>query len=99
MGRYGDAIEIGAAPSPLCGGGGPRSGSGEGSALSGEVAPLSRPSLTRGPPSPAEGGGKVRLPRRGSEGSRQEEGSGGEAHPPPGSVSLSVPPPFGPMPG
>ena len=30
---------------------------GEGSAVSGEVVPLSRPSLTRGPPSPAEGGG------------------------------------------
>ncbi|TXN60689.1 hypothetical protein FV230_25545 [Methylobacterium sp. WL6] len=38
--------------------GGPRSGSGEGSAVSGQRAPLSRPSLTRGPPSPAEGGGR-----------------------------------------
>ncbi|WP_375455175.1 TIGR03915 family putative DNA repair protein, partial [uncultured Methylobacterium sp.] len=42
---------------PSAGEGGPRSGSGEGSAVSGDVAPLSRPSLTRGPPSPAEGGG------------------------------------------
>ncbi|MFD0936574.1 TolC family protein, partial [Methylobacterium trifolii] len=47
-------------PPPVAGEGGPRSGSGEGSALSGYGAPLSRPSLTRGPPSPAEGGGKAR---------------------------------------
>ncbi|TXM88028.1 hypothetical protein FV223_25695, partial [Methylobacterium sp. WL116] len=39
--------------------GGPRSGSGEGSALSGYGAPLTRPSLTRGSPFPAEGGGKL----------------------------------------
>ncbi|TXM93461.1 hypothetical protein FV232_03880 [Methylobacterium sp. WL30] len=31
-----------------------------GSATFGNVAPLSRPSLTRGPPSPAAGGGRVR---------------------------------------
>ncbi|TXN39240.1 hypothetical protein FV232_09335 [Methylobacterium sp. WL30] len=47
-------------PPPLRGENGPRSGSGEGSALSGYGAPLSRPSLTRGPPSPTEGGGKAR---------------------------------------
>ncbi len=58
-------------PPPPAGEGGPRRGSGEGSDAaregaglhdgrvpSGNVAPLSRPSLTRGPPSPAEGGGK-----------------------------------------
>ncbi|AYO85210.1 hypothetical protein EBB05_25290 [Methylobacterium brachiatum] len=54
-------------PPPSAGEGGPRSGSGEGSDASGKVAtiassrtvalPLLRPSLTRGPPSPAEGGG------------------------------------------
>ncbi|TXN43493.1 hypothetical protein FV228_31460, partial [Methylobacterium sp. WL18] len=59
-------------PSPLCGGGWPlrQQGSGEGNpgsgggatGLTGEVlfctvAPLSRPGLTAGPPSPAEGGG------------------------------------------
>ncbi|WP_246686436.1 MULTISPECIES: alpha-D-ribose 1-methylphosphonate 5-phosphate C-P-lyase PhnJ [unclassified Methylobacterium] len=42
-----------APPPPSAGEGEPRSGSGEGSAVSGTVAPLSRPSLTRGPPSPA----------------------------------------------
>ncbi len=57
-------------PSPLCGEGGLRSRPGEGNHASGEVAilmtgalwisvalPLSRPLLTQGPPSPAEGGG------------------------------------------
>ncbi|VUD74956.1 hypothetical protein MET9862_05591 [Methylobacterium symbioticum] len=59
-------------PSPLCGRGWPGSGSGEGSPASGTgaasmprishtVASLSRPSLTRGPPSPAEEGGKAAL--------------------------------------
>ncbi|GBU17968.1 MAG: penicillin-binding protein 1C [Methylobacterium sp. CG08_land_8_20_14_0_20_71_15] len=48
-------------PPPLTGEGGPRSGSGEGSAASGEVAPLSRPSLTRGPPSRVRGGGRRAL--------------------------------------
>ncbi|GEO99493.1 ligase-associated DNA damage response DEXH box helicase [Methylobacterium haplocladii] len=42
---------------PSAGEGGPRSGSGEGSDGSGEGAPLSGTSLTRGPPSPGEGGG------------------------------------------
>ncbi|MCE4226011.1 magnesium protoporphyrin IX methyltransferase [Methylobacterium sp. C25] len=42
---------------PSAGEGGPRSGSGEGNDLSGQGAPLSRPLLTQGPPSPAEGGG------------------------------------------
>ncbi|TXM75425.1 hypothetical protein FV226_03865 [Methylobacterium sp. WL12] len=45
-------------PPPFAGEGGPRSGSGERSAVSGEVVPLSRPSLTRGPPSLRSGGGK-----------------------------------------
>ncbi|MCJ2038747.1 ligase-associated DNA damage response DEXH box helicase [Methylobacterium sp. J-059] len=45
-------------PPPPAGEGGPRSGSGEESAAPGNVAPLSRPSLTRGPPSPAGGGGE-----------------------------------------
>ena len=53
-----------ASPPPAAGEGGPRSGSGEGSDGAGEGAPLSRPSLTRGPPSPAEGGGYTR-PRLG----------------------------------
>ncbi|MCJ2041412.1 molybdopterin-dependent oxidoreductase [Methylobacterium sp. J-059] len=44
-------------PPPAAGEGTLRSRGGEGSAASGTVAPLSRPSLTRGPPSPAEGGG------------------------------------------
>ena len=39
----------------VCGAG----GRGEGSALSGNGAPLSRPLLTQGPPSPAEGGGPL----------------------------------------
>ncbi|TXN64820.1 cytochrome c-type biogenesis protein CcmH, partial [Methylobacterium sp. WL6] len=42
-------------PPPSTGESGPRSGSGEGSAVSGTVAPPSRPSLTRGPPSTAPG--------------------------------------------
>ncbi|GJE07164.1 ATP-dependent RNA helicase SrmB [Methylobacterium jeotgali] len=46
-----------ALPPPSAREGGPRSESGEGSDVSGEGAPFSRPSLTRGPPSPAEGGG------------------------------------------
>ncbi|MWV23556.1 ligase-associated DNA damage response DEXH box helicase [Methylobacterium sp. 2A] len=59
-------------PPPSAGEGGPRRGSGEGSdgaergadlheglAKSGAVAPLSRPGLTAGPPSPAEGGGNA----------------------------------------
>ncbi|SFM43348.1 ATP-dependent helicase Lhr and Lhr-like helicase [Methylobacterium pseudosasicola] len=58
-------------PPPTAGEGGPRRGSGEGQrddaelrvrhALSGSVAPLSRPGLTAGPPSPAVGGGNVQL--------------------------------------
>ena len=50
-------------PSPLCGGGwaSRERGSGEGSDLvRRQRAPLSRPSPKRGPPSPAEGGGKYR---------------------------------------
>ncbi|TXM98766.1 hypothetical protein FV219_14105, partial [Methylobacterium sp. WL122] len=47
-----------APPPPFAGEGGPRAKSGEGSDVSGYGAPLSRPSLTRGSPSPAEGGGK-----------------------------------------
>ncbi|TXN62828.1 hypothetical protein FV230_21105 [Methylobacterium sp. WL6] len=47
-------------PPPEAGEGTLRSRGGEGSAASGTVAPLSRPSLTRGPPSPAEGGGRSR---------------------------------------
>ena len=45
-------------PPPSAGEGTLRSRGGEGSAVLGKVAPLSRPSLTRGPPSPAEGGGR-----------------------------------------
>ncbi|AYO84826.1 hypothetical protein EBB05_23100 [Methylobacterium brachiatum] len=58
-------------PPPFAGEGGPRRGSGEGSngaeenvglhdgcAFPGTGAPLSRPGLTAGPPSPAEGGGR-----------------------------------------
>ncbi|MDP4021628.1 DUF559 domain-containing protein [Methylobacterium sp. NEAU 140] len=60
-----------APPPPFAGEGTPRSGGGEGQRdgagcgtqrdLSGGVAPLSRPPLTRGPPSPAEGGGRARV--------------------------------------
>ena len=46
-------------PPPSAGEGGPRSGSGEGRDAAGEGAPLSRPLLTQGPPSPAEGGGNA----------------------------------------
>ncbi|TXN36349.1 hypothetical protein FV225_15380 [Methylobacterium sp. WL93] len=45
-------------PPPSAGEGTLRSRGGEGSSVSGKGAPLSRPSLTRGPPSPAGGGGE-----------------------------------------
>ena len=60
-----------ALPPPSAGEGTLRSRGGEGQrdgsgfrtcrALSGSVAPLSRPLLTQGPPSPAEGGGDARV--------------------------------------
>ncbi|WP_375453374.1 hypothetical protein [uncultured Methylobacterium sp.] len=47
-------------PLPPAGEGGRRAKSGAGSAVSGIVAPLSRPSLTQGPSSSADGGGRAR---------------------------------------
>ncbi|MCJ2105486.1 VWA domain-containing protein [Methylobacterium sp. E-041] len=64
-------------PPPSAGEGGPRSGSGEGSDASGQRAPLSRPSLTRGPPSPAPKSGLPDLGTQGADLGQARDPSGG----------------------